>query len=91
VVWDIETETWSQGTGSPSIDPNGEGINNEYYVAVEFSGQDPTDAMWIVLVAVGDVIEEVAEHPLIRTGHRLVDPGTTECPGEVAAARLSSP
>ncbi len=91
VAWDIETETWAQGWGSPSIDPNGEGINNEYGLAVEFSGQDPTDVQWATVVSVHTVAEIVAGHTLLFTGHRLVDPNTTVCPGDVAAVRLVSP
>lgn len=91
VAWTIETETWSQGLGSTSTDPNGEGINNEYGLAVEFSGQDPTDAQWATVVAVHQVAQIVAGHLLLFTGHRLVDPTTTTCPGDIAAGRLETP
>lgn len=91
IAWDVETETWSQGIGSPFEDVNGQGINNARFVAVEFSGQDPTDQQWATILAIKDVLERVAGHPLILTSHGRVDPGTTACAGPVANARTVSP
>ncbi len=91
VGWDLEMETWSQGTGSPPQDPNGLGANNEFGLAICFSGQDPTEAQWSAVTKAHGVTETVCGHPLVLTGHRLVDPGTTDCPGDVAAARLWRP
>ena len=91
IAWDLEDETWSQGIGSPTSDANGFGINNEYGVAMCFSGQDPTDAQWATETKAHAVLETVVGHSLVFTGHRLVDPSTTDCPGNVAAGRLQNP
>lgn len=88
---DLEEETWANGVGSPSTDANGEGIFNEYTISCCFSGQDPTDAQWVAVQKAYQAACAVTGRALTLTGHRLVAPGTTECPGDVAASRLKSP
>jgi hypothetical protein len=91
VCYDIEAEPWSQGLGSPSQDPNGEGINNEKGVSICFSGQDPTAAQWTTILLTKAALDVAVGHSLVLTDHRRVDPGTTDCPGDVADARVQSP
>ncbi len=84
-VQDLETVTWSQGDGSPTV-RLGIGSNNWEGIAVCFSGENPTEAQIATMKAVGDVIDTAMDRKLERVGHRDVSRGTdgrplTECPG----------
>lgn len=84
-VQDLETVTWSQGDGSPTV-KGGVGSNNWLGIACCFSGENPTEAQITSMKRVGDVIDTGMERKLERVGHRDVSRGPdgaplTECPG----------
>ena len=82
---DLETVTWSQGSGSP-YSKGGAGIFNWLGLACCFAGEHPTEAQLAKMREVGDYVDALLGRKLQRLGHREVSVdeqgrALTECPG----------
>lgn len=86
ICHDVETVTWSQGTGSPAT-IMGVGSNNYFGLAVCFSGADPNRWQIKTLQGIARAVDMALGTPLERKPHCMVSRNNageplTECPGD---------
>lgn len=87
----METECWANGVGSPYVDAQGEGVYNDWTIAICFAGENPTDGQWTAIKRVAAALDDLLPQTQQLTAHGLLPNGGTECAGPVVNSRLTPP